>query len=105
MSSNTILTSLSKAGGGDFTWASGLIADYVNWAPDQPAKDAGDCTGILKLVVSVVPYETVANFVCEDKGVNITSEKLQYFYRCIVTHLHNFEIRVEHERQHLYCLV
>jgi hypothetical protein len=56
------------------------MADYVNWAPDQPAKDAGECTGILKLVVSVVPCETVANFVCEDKGVNITSEKSHYIF-------------------------
>lgn len=69
-----MLTSLNKiGGGGDFSWASGLMADFVNWAPDQPKKDAGDCTGLLELVVSVIPCDTVANFMCEDKGVKIRS--------------------------------
>jgi hypothetical protein len=65
------LTSLEKIGNGDFSWASGLLADIVDWAPDQPKKSSGDCTGILEFVVSVIPCDTVANFMCEDKGVKV----------------------------------
>lgn len=84
LSSKTVLTSLNKiGGGGDFSWASGLLADFVNWAPDQPKKDAGDCTGLLELVVSVIPCDTVANFMCEDKGINITRMKKFLYLNCL----------------------
>jgi hypothetical protein len=71
LSSNVVLTSLEKIGNGDFSWASGMLADFVNWAPDQPKASAGDCAGILALVVSVIPCDTVANFICEDTGIKV----------------------------------
>jgi len=72
LSSKTVLTSLNKIGGGDLKWASGLMADFVNWAPEQPEKGSGECTGLLQLVVSLIPCDTIANFMCEDKGVSVT---------------------------------
>jgi hypothetical protein len=71
-----MLTSLSKQGGNGFSWASGALMKFVNWGPGQPKKDAGDCTGILKLVVEVIPCESIAEFICEKKNIEISSKTI-----------------------------
>jgi len=73
MSSKTILTSFNKIGGGGFKWASGVLANLANWAPGHPKTENGDCTGILKLMMQVVPCDTVAEFICESTNIEKTS--------------------------------
>jgi len=64
---NPLITSLRKTDKETFDWLGGMAADFLNWAPDQPAKNSGDCGALSKGFISAVPCTTEANFVCEAK--------------------------------------
>jgi len=67
LADNPIITSLKKTEKGKFDWLGGMAADFLGWAPGQPAKDSGDCGGILKGLLSSVSCKAQNNFMCEAK--------------------------------------
>jgi hypothetical protein len=44
-----------------------MAADFLNWAPDQPVKDAGDCAGLQMGEMVSMNCEKPSNFICEAK--------------------------------------
>ncbi|XP_059476966.1 macrophage mannose receptor 1-like isoform X3 [Neocloeon triangulifer] len=68
LSSTAILTSLKKSGVDSFDWVGGVAAQFLNWAPDQPAAAAGDCATLGGLGLSAADCNTVSNFICETKS-------------------------------------
>jgi len=74
LSTNTMLTSLKKmSGGDDFNWLGGVAANFLKWAPNQPAPNGGDCAAIDSLGLKGIDCNTVTNFVCESPGSSNTA--------------------------------
>jgi len=64
-----MLTSLTKMAGGDtYNWFGGVAANFMKWAPNQPAAGGGECAALQSLGLSGINCDTVANFVCEAPG-------------------------------------
>lgn len=59
-----LMTSLKKEED-DFQWLGGMATSVLNWAPDQPAKLAGNCACILENLFSAMHCEQPKNFMCE----------------------------------------
>jgi len=67
LSSLPFFSSLKKGAESTFQWQSGLAADFLNWAPNQPAKNGGDCTAMFNLLLQSQSCDQKLNFMCEAK--------------------------------------
>jgi len=62
------MTSLQMSTAGSFDWLGGLAADFLNWAPDEPAKDASKkCAALDNGLFETTKCDKPGNFMCEAK--------------------------------------
>jgi hypothetical protein len=71
LSSGSLLTSLKSVGAGSFEWFGGIAAEFLQWAPSQPAKASGDCVGLTDLGLKSEDCNSVHNFLCEEQKTYI----------------------------------
>ncbi|XP_059476497.1 uncharacterized protein LOC132197301 [Neocloeon triangulifer] len=70
--SSSILTSLLPLGAGSFSWDGSAIADGLNWASNQPASTAGNCTTFASSTLKTTTCDAKSNFMCEAKPADAT---------------------------------